>query len=187
LTDHVYRNKIIKTLLKKHFPTSLHGDILASVGLDLVPPEGVQESADEYWVRSTRRNPGFREALLQAYEHRCVVSGFRAAFGRTYFGCEAAHVKWHSHNGPDTVENGLVLEPTLHKLFDAGAWSLTDDRRVIVSAVFTGTPEAVERLRPFHGKKIRAPLSGNPEVAVEYIRWHRDPEKGGVFRNPPLP
>jgi predicted restriction endonuclease len=33
---------------------------------------------------------------------------------------------------PSTVANGLALTPTLHKLFDHGAWSLDDSRRVIV-------------------------------------------------------
>lgn len=77
--------------------------------------------------------------------------------------------------------------PTLHKLFDAGVWSLTDDRRVLVSADFTGTDATVERIRGLHGETIRSPLPGESPVSVEYIRWHRESDLGGVFHRPALP
>lgn len=87
----------------------------------------------------------------------------------------------------DHVSNGFAVEPTLHKLFDAGAWSLTDDRRVLVSADLTGTDATVERIRGMHGEPMRAPISVALEVSVEYIQWHREPDQGGVFRQPALP
>lgn len=178
--------KVVRSLLDAHFPESLHEDILAAVGLDLSRAETVAESPS-FYVKSKQRDPKFREQVLRAYEHRCAVTGFRAALGGTYFGCEAAHVQWHAYAGPDTVANGLAMEPTLHKLFDAGAWSLADDRRVLVSAEFTGTDEALERMRSLHGRPLREPLPGEPLVSIEYIRWHRMPELGGVFRHPALP
>lgn len=85
------------------------------------------------------------------------------------------------------VDNGLAIEPTLHKLLDAGAWTLTDDRRVLVSAELTGSDETVSRIRSLHGQPVRSPLPGVPPVSVEYIRWHRDEKLGGVFRHPALP
>ena len=60
-------------------------------------------------------------------------------------------MQWHAYYGPDIVANGIALEPTIHKLFDAGACSLTDDRRILVSANYTGSDEAVARLRAHHG------------------------------------
>ena len=90
------------------------------------------------------------------------MTGFRAAIGGQYYGCEAAHVQWHAYNGPDTVDNGFAVEPTLHKLFDVGAWTLTDDHRILVSEDLTGTDTTVERIRSLHGKTIRSPLAGCP-------------------------
>jgi putative restriction endonuclease len=84
------------------------------------------------------------------------------------------------------VANGLAVEPTMHKLFDAGAWTLTDDRRVLVSADLTGTDATVERIRSYNGQPIRKPLPGEPEVGLDFIRWHREPDQGGVFRAPGL-
>ena len=186
LSSTVLTEQVVQSLLVDHFPVSLHDDIIAAVGLDLPETGVVMEQPTEYIV-AKRRDPKFREKILRAYEYRCAATGFRAALGGSYFGCEAAHVQWHAYEGPDTVDNGMTLEPTLHKLFDAGAWSLTDDRKILVSADFTGTGETVERVRGLHGQPLREPQPGNPLVSIQYIRWHRESDKGGVFREPALP
>jgi putative restriction endonuclease len=178
--------EIAQLILDEHFPPSVHEDILAAVGLGATDvPRHVRASA----VPATKlrpRDPTFRERVLRAYEHRCAVTGFRAALGGAYFGCEAGHVMWHAYGGPDSVDNGISMEPTIHKLFDAGAWTLTDDRRILVSADYTGSEAAVVRLREHHGKPIRAPIGGESPIGVDYIRWHREPGLGGVFRGPAM-
>ncbi|MGR3276927.1 phosphorothioated DNA-binding restriction endonuclease [Acaryochloris marina NIES-2412] len=176
---------MIKMILNDHFPPSIHEDLVAAVGLEL--PKS-QEVRDQSLVRTVARyrDPKFRQSVLRAYEHRCAVTGFRAALGGSFVGCEAAHVRWHAYNGPDLVSNGIALEPTIHKLFDVGAWTLTDDRRILVSREFTGSDSAVEKVRSLHGRAIRDPLQGEPKIEVEFIRWHREPDLGGVFRSPAL-
>lgn len=186
LSDAGLVQQVIRHLLEEHFPPSVHDDIRSSVGLDIYEQENSPYLSVTPTVASAR-DPAFRQAVLRAYEHRCAFSGFRAALAGSFFGCEAAHVKWHAYDGPDIVANGIALEPTIHKLFDAGAWSLTDDRKILVSANYTGSDVAVERLRQQHGKHLRSPLPGEPLVASEFIRWHRDPKLGGVFREPSLP
>jgi putative restriction endonuclease len=178
--------EVARMILDEHFPPSVHEDILAAVGLGAI--DQARQIADSAVVaRKVRpRDPMFRERVLRAYEHRCAVTGFRAALGGSFFGCEAGHVMWHAYGGPDSVDNGISMEPTIHKLFDAGAWTLTDDRRIMVSADYTGSEAAVVRLREQHGKPIQAPISGEPSIGLEYIRWHREPELGGVFRGPGL-
>ena len=168
-------------LLDKHFPETLHESIARDVGLALDLPEAPVTSG----LRP--RDATFAREVLRAYEHRCAVTGFRAALDGAYFGVEAAHVRAHCWNGPDVVTNGLVLTPTMHKLFDHGAWSLTDDRRVLVSKRFTGSDEAIEALRRQHGRRLRGPLPGSGSVDPRFIRWHRESSLGGVFRQPALP
>ncbi len=177
---------IVEAILDEHFPPSVHEDIIAAVGLERKPPGLVKDSAAPP-LPVRYRSPRFRENVLRAYEHKCAVTGFRAALGGSYFGCEAAHVRWHAYDGPDEVSNGIALEPTIHKLFDAGAWSLTDDRRILVSLEFTGSETAVRLLRELHGRPLCAPLPGEPLVNAEYIQWHRERDLGGVFRAPGLP
>ena len=178
--------RVVQSLLDQHFASSTHDDILNAVGIEASIDKLDAEKTTELQTKR-RRNPQFREEVLRAYEHRCAFSGFQAALCGTYLGCEAAHVQWHSYAGPDNVANGIALEPTIHKLFDIGAWSMTDDRRIIVSEHFTGSDPTIERIRGQHGKMLRLPLPGTPQVSPEFIKWHREPDLGGVFRQPALP
>lgn len=181
--DRGLADEIVQALLDQHFPPSLHEDICAAMGLELPRERSLAEPAP----RPRRRDPAFRDHVLRAYEHRCAASGFGLALGGSAFGCEAAHVRWVAYDGPDAVENGIALEPTLHKLFDAGAWSLTDDRRILISADLTGELDTIQRIRALHGQSLRSPVPGNPAIALDFIRWHRDEKHGGVFRTPALP
>ncbi len=178
-------NQLISILLAEYFPQTIHDEILARIGLDRSSIELVNIIRSEI-VAVTKRAPAFRNQVLRAYEHKCAVTGFRAAMGGTFFGCEAAHVKWHAYEGPDSIANGICLEPTLHKLFDAGAWTLSDNHRILVSQEYTGSETALARLRDYHGKPLSKPISGESLLSEEYIRWHREPELGGVFRTPAL-
>ena len=177
---------VVRLLLDEHFAPSTHADIAKAVGLE-IDAEMTSPEGPPYGRESRRRDPGFRERILRAYEHRCAFGGFRAALTGSFFGCEAAHVRWHSYGGGEDLSNGIALEPTVHRLFDVGVWSLTDDLRIIVSSHFTGTDEAVERVRGRHGKRLRLPLPGDATPNPENIRWHREPSLGGVFRSPALP
>ena len=66
--------------------------------------------------------------------------------------------------------------------FDHGAWSLDDSRRVIVSRHFSGSDVALGELRALEGRPLRAPAPGYAPLDLECIRWHREPDLGGVFR-----
>jgi putative restriction endonuclease len=185
LADEGFARQAVARLLDEHFEPSLHTDLLAAVGLE---PDWLVRRASTAMARAVReaRDPLFRDAVLAAYDQRCAVTGFQAMIGGVPFALEAAHVQWHSKGGPSDVTNGIALNPTLHKLFDHGAWSLTDDRRILVSSAFTGSDVALDMLRPLHKKPLRPPVRGAQVVDAEFIRWHREPKLGGVFREPAL-
>jgi putative restriction endonuclease len=194
LTDPALVRRVVQRILYEHFEPSLHDDVLAAVGLDRdFLAEGDHTNADRVLegepesIERLRRSATFRGEVLRAYDRRCALTGFQAMISGTLFGVEAAHVHWHSKGGPSLVANGLALNPIMHKLFDHGAWTLTDDRRVLVSSEFSGSDAAIAVLRPLHGRRLRDPLPGCEPVGVEFIHWHREPEMGGIFRLPPLP
>ena len=56
--------RIATQLLERHFPESLHQDILNAVGLTLET------------TTKKKRDPAFRQRVLKAYEWRCAVCGF---------------------------------------------------------------------------------------------------------------
>lgn len=189
-SDSDLANQIVRLLLQEHFPATVHDDLLSAFGLDVDASLVVKESRLDYASDTSvrrGRDPNFRQRVLSAYEYRCAFSGFRVAMNGQYTGCEAAHVQWHCYEGPDTIANGLALEPTVHKLFDIGAWSLTDDRCILVSRELTGDDQTIAQIRSRHGQPLLKPIQGEPQVNKNFIRWHREPDQGGVFRQPALP
>ena len=173
-------------ILHEYFEPTLHEAICQQVGLQPAVATTLRERRPVWQLRK-QRDPVFRSRVMEAYGHRCAVTGFRAEVAGTLVGCEAAHVRSVKEDGPDVVANGLCVEATMHQLFDAGAWTLTDDRRILVSAQYQAEGDAYLRLKERHGMPIRDPEPGQPPVSVEFIRWHRDRDKGWVFREPALP
>lgn len=164
-------NKVVHSLLSRHFPDSYHDDILAAVGLPAYNED----------VVFRKRDPEFRQKVLRAYGHRCAVCGYDLKLGPSDLGLEAAHIKWHQAGGPDTESNGLALCVLHHRLFDRGAFSLADDWTVLVSQEVYGSTGLGEMLLSFHGRRTIAPQSERYYPSSQFLRWHRRE----VFRGPP--
>ena len=167
-----------RLILNGHFPASMHQHILESVGL--------RDAAnrDEPALR-TERDPHFRVAVLTAYERRCAICDFDLRLEDDLLGLEAAHIRWHSHGGPDRVTNGLALCTLHHGAFDRGAIGLEQaaeaaSYRVVVSQYVHGTSAAVRWLLDYHGRMLRPPQAsaGRPDAA--HVAWHGKQ----VFRAP---
>jgi len=88
-------------LVESQFPETVAADVLTAVGLDR---DTVLHAAD----RSP--DPAF--------------CGYDGQVGGATVGVEAAHVRWFSFDGPDSLDNGLALCVLHHKLFDLGALGL---------------------------------------------------------------
>lgn len=120
-----------RLLLEKHFTPTLAGLICSAVGLDLAALDLEGGPLPERLPRRERRR-GFTEEVLRAYAYQCAMCGFDGALGRHPVGIEAAHVRWHSQQGPDELGNALALCALHHTLFDLGVLGIGDDRRIRV-------------------------------------------------------
>ncbi|WP_186579751.1 phosphorothioated DNA-binding restriction endonuclease [Aquibacillus kalidii] len=160
--------EIAQSILDNHFPDTIHEDILDAVGLDFT------------YYKKRKRDPYFREKILRAYGFSCAICGFNVRLAHALVGVEAAHIKWHQAGGPDEEENGLALCSLHHKLFDRGVFTISDERRMIVSQDAHGTSGFKEMLLDFHGKEIRQPIETFYKPNHSYLDWHvRE-----VFRGP---
>lgn len=165
-------------ILKSHFPLSLHEEIRDAVSIPFA-----WEVRDQ---PQKARAPGFRRNVLREYQRRCAVCDFDVRLGDELMGLEAAHIKWHSHGGPDDVTNGLALCGLHHKALDRGALGLQmggSGIRVVISSDVTGLSDPAQWILGFHRQPLRRPR--NPQLAPngEYVRWHQRE----VFRKPALP
>ena len=100
------------------------------------------------------------------------MCGFDGALGRTPVGIEAAHVRWHSQDGPDDVANGLALCALHHVLLDLGVLGLTADRRICVSGLYVARSDAGKAVDALAGQPLLAARPGQPAVDIAYVSWH---------------
>jgi len=96
-----------------------------------VDPELPLAQRRKLQVAAYARNSIFRDTVLTAYSYRCAVTGLSTAklpASRLASALEVAHIRPVSEMGPDALGNALVLTPTLHRLFDAGLFTLCISR-----------------------------------------------------------
>ena len=178
LADPELVEQAAQRLLATHFPPSWHDSIRDAVGLARPVERAFPSKAP------TIRDRNFRHAVLRAYERRCVVCGFDVRLDDDLVGLEAAHIRWHSHGGPDQVRNGLALCILHHQTFDRGAIGLeraTKGYRLVVSDEVNGQSPAFRQLLDCHGKPIRSPQHSRQRPDPDFVDWHRKQ----VFRGRP--
>lgn len=168
--DPALLQELALSVLNSHFPQSLHESLLTAVGVELsnlrTPPRG--------------RDPQFRISVMRAYGFKCAVCAFDAQLDGVAIGLEAAHVHWHSNQGPDVVENGLCLCVMHHKALDLGWFTIGRSRQILVSSRLHGGVSVQGAVGAFHGKPLLDPLYGAPPVSEVHAAWHR----GEVFKSP---
>jgi putative restriction endonuclease len=161
-----------RLLLDLHFTPVLAELICAAVDLD-VPALDLAGNGGA--ARSSRLRPrrrGFAEEVLRAYAYQCAMCGFDGALGRYPVGIEAAHVRWHSQQGPDDLTNALSLCALHHALFDLGVLGITQDRRIRVSSLYVARNKAGLAVDALAAKPLLIPGPQQPAVDVIHISWH---------------
>ena len=168
---------VASRVLDAYFPLTLHADITAALGLDLDSARDLraedQAGAEYGTVERRRRDPGFRERVLRAYEYRCCVCGFDLRIGHTPAGLEAAHIQWHHVGGPDIEPNGLSLCALHHKLFDLGVFTVepTEHRVIFSQHAISGGRGMAGELQ-FHGHAIHQPQHADLLPAKQFLAWN---------------
>lgn len=152
--------RIAQILLDRHFPETIHSDILDAVGLTL-----------DTGAPRQNRDPKFRQRVLRAYEYSCAVCGFDVRLGTVPIALDAAHIQWHQAGGPDLECNGLALCVLHHKTFDLGAFTIADGV-LLVSDQANGTTGFMESLMTHHGKTIRPPQHPDWRPDPRHLKWH---------------
>lgn len=171
-------SQAIQKLLYEYFPPPLHNRILDRIGFDYE----TFLLGDYYKTKKLKRDKKFRKRVLDAYECSCVVCGFNIHINDKPAGLEAAHIKWHCEDGPDTPDNGLALCATHHELFDLGAFTLSEDYRIMLSKWITGSNDGNGFIEKYQKRKIKLPENEGYFPKPEYVNWHQK----AVFKGPQL-
>lgn len=159
-----------RLLLDQHFTPTLEEPICAAAGLDHATLSAGPAAIAT--PKARKRRAGFPEEVLRAYAYSCAMCGFDGALGRNPVGIQAAHVRWHSEDGPDEVHNGLALCSLHHVLFDLGVIGLLPDLRIQVSELYVARNRAGRALDDLHGQPLATPQRGRPSVDPAFVDWH---------------
>jgi putative restriction endonuclease len=183
LSDGATLAQAARILLDQHFTPVLADMILSAVDLELAPFEAPMPARA---VPRRQRLAGFAEVVLRAYAYRCAMCEFDGRLGRNPVAIEAAHVRWHSWDGPDELANAMALCSLHHALFDYGVLGLSPDLRIRVSPDYVGTSEAGSAVYQLNGRPVIRPVQpGQPSVDVVHINWHTvQVFKGGKHSTP---
>jgi putative restriction endonuclease len=160
-----------RLLLDLHFTPVLAELICAAVDLDVPALDLAGTGQVSRTVRLPRRR-GFAEEVLRTYAYQCAMCGFDGALGHYPVAIEAAHVRWHSQQGPDEIANALALCALHHALFDLGVLGITEDRRIRVSSLYVARTEAGQAVDALAGKPLLTPRPHQPTVDIVYVSWH---------------
>lgn len=124
-----------------------------------------------YYEALTKHRLGqgaFRIVVTDAYHRTCAISG-----EKTLPVLQEAHIKAFSENGPNSVENGLLLRSDLHTLFDRGYITIDKDYRVEVSKKLVQGFGEKNSYNCYHGKKlIQVPNDKYAKPSLKYLEWH---------------
>jgi putative restriction endonuclease len=116
------------------------------------------------------RDLAFRKQILRHYGHTCCISGLRIFEDAPII--EAAHIQPLSISGNNHITNGLALCPNLHRAFDYGLISLTDQCEVLLKKGLNEN-ESPYNLRQFAGKRISLPEKEQFFPHPKNLQWHR--------------
>lgn len=115
----------------------------------------------------------FRVIVTDAYQRRCAITR-----EKTLPALEAAHIQPFSENGPNRVDNGLLLRSDIHRLFDSGYVTVTTDHHFEVSNRIKEEFDNGEQYRIFHRHEIHMPPDPQFKPSPEFLSWHNE----NVFR-----
>ncbi len=116
-------------------------------------------------IAQRRGQPAFRNALLDAYDRKCAITGCEVVEV-----LQAAHI--YPYRGPDTnkVVNGLLLRADVHTLFDSGLIAVdVKNLTVLVDKSLEGS-----EYWTFHGQKLRLPSDTERRPSCEVLKMHCD-------------
>jgi len=122
----------------------------------------------DYLARARLGQGAFRVLVTAAYARRCAITG-----KRTLSVLEAGHIRPYAKEGPHLVANGIPLREDLHKLFDDGYLTVTEDLRVEVSRRFKEEFVNGREYYRHHGQQLaNLPWAPADQPSAEFIRWH---------------
>ena len=110
----------------------------------------------------------FRVLITDAYSRKCSITG-----ERTLPVLEAAHIKPYAMSGPHFISNGILLRSDMHKLFDMGYLTITNELKVEVSNRIKEEFQNGKEYYKYHGVNLsNLPSRDFDKPKDNFLEWH---------------
>ncbi len=129
---------------------------------------------EDFEIEVAIRGGLFKRKIPEIYGFTCCISGFGISTNFSLVNLiEACHIRPISQSFDDTLSNGIALCPTLHKAFDAGIFTISDDFKILVSGKIR-EENSPQNIGQFDGLRIRLPIAENHWPSPKNLQWHRN-------------
>jgi putative restriction endonuclease len=146
------------------------------VPLDRLQEQQVPFEIERPFVQSLISRPfrdrAFRRAVMEAYDGRCAITGFKLVNGGGRLEAQAAHIRPVEHGGPDSVRNGLALSGTAHWMFDRGLIGFAEDLSIMIHRKVNDREGVEAVLNP--SRRLLTPAAHAHRPHPQFLAWHRE-------------
>jgi putative restriction endonuclease len=183
------RDILKSALLDKYFPET-KSNFSSNDGNDNLPPASIlHENSEEYKRKIIGlenqvdenvfqeeifiRGGLFKREIPKIYNHTCAISGLRISAIANVSMIDACHIAPFSKGYDDTLTNGIALCPNLHRAFDRGLISISDQYTILLNKNFIENQKSALNISQFAGKQIFLPYAEELYPDLENIAVHR--------------
>ncbi|HET7275181.1 MAG TPA: HNH endonuclease [Longimicrobiaceae bacterium] len=111
----------------------------------------------------------FRVAVTDAYGRACSVTNEHSLPA-----LEAAHLRAFASDGPNEIANGVLLRADLHRLYDNGYVTITQDLRLQVSPRLREDFSNGHSYYPLSNRTINLPNNPALHPDRDHLAWHHE-------------
>lgn len=111
----------------------------------------------------------FRVLVTDAYRRKCALTS-----SPVLHVLDAAHNRPFIQDGPNDVQNGILLRQDVHTLFDRGYITITPEYRFEVSGRIKDEFANGREYYSAHGNKVVLPDNPSLCPATDYLTWHNE-------------
>lgn len=155
----------VEELLEKY----MYLNNIEEANTQLVLEESISPQYGNSILTKVRIGQGaFRVLVTDAYLRRCSITG-----EKTLPVLEAAHIKPYADAGPHLISNGILLRSDMHKLFDSGYLTITNNLKVEISSRIKEEFQNGKEYYQYHGKDLLyLPTKDMNKPNEKFIDWH---------------
>ncbi|MEF8795170.1 MAG: HNH endonuclease [Salinivenus sp.] len=180
------RDILRTTLIETHFDESVHETLVEQSSIHVEAfeyrrkllrqgrGEGEPAGDPSAEISEPARDQGFRQAVVEAYDHRCALSGIRILTADHHTAVDAAHIKPWSVSQNDNPRNGLALSKLCHWAFEEGLFAISSEYTILTSSELTAPYNTTGHLDTLHDRSLHLPDEEALWPAPEYLAWHRE-------------